>query len=216
MKTDEQLKQDVTAELAWDPATHATQIGVAVKDGVVTLSGHIETFAQKHAAVRAAQRVAGIRALAVELDVRLLHEHLRNDTEIATNAELALSWNTAVSPNAVQLTVERGWVTLHGEVDWDFQRRSVEKAVRPLAGVVGISNLITLRAQPRVEDLQRKIEEALIRQTLREINRIHVSVDGHTVRLSGKVDSWHEREAAQGVAWSAPGVRAVINDLIVG
>ena len=216
MKTDEQLKKEVAAELAWDPAAHATQIGVAVKDGVVTLSGHIGTFGQKHAAVRAAQRVAGVKALAVELDVKLLHEHLRNDTELAANAELALSWNTAVSPSAVQLTVERGWVTLHGQVDWDFQRRSVEKAIRPLAGVVGISNLITLRAQPQVDDLKRQIEEALIRQTLRESQRIQVNVDGHTVRLAGRVDSWHEREAAQGVAWSAPGVRAVINDLVVG
>jgi osmotically-inducible protein OsmY len=216
MKTDEQLKQEVSAELAWDPATHATQIGVAVKDGVVTLTGHIDTFGQKHAAVRAAQRVAGVRALAVELDVRLLKEHLRSDTELAANAEQALSWNAAVAPSAVRLTVERGWVTLHGEVDWDYQRRSVEKAIRALAGVIGISNLIVLRAQPQVDDLKRKIEEALIRQTLRESQRIRVSVEGHTVRLAGRVDSWHEREAAQGVAWSAPGVRAVINDLTVG
>jgi len=216
MKTDEQLKQEVSAELAWDPATHATQIGVAVKDAVVTLTGHIDTFGQKHAAVRAAQRVAGVRALAVELDVRLLKEHMRSDTELAANAERALGWNTAVSPSAVQLTVERGWVTLRGEVDWDYQRRSVEKAIRPLAGVIGITNLMGLRAQPQVDDLKRKIEEALIRQTLRESQRIRVSVEGHTVRLGGRVDSWHEREAAQGVAWSAPGVRAVINDLTVG
>jgi osmotically-inducible protein OsmY len=216
MKTDADLKRDVMAELAWDPAVKSTAIGVAVKDGVVTLTGHLETFAEKHAAARAVQRVAGVKAMALEIDVKLSFDHKRSDTEIAASAEEALKWNTLVSLDAIRLTVDHGWVTLQGEVEWDYQRRSVEKAIRPLMGVVGISNEITLRTRPQAAELSRKIEEALTRQVIREANQIQVTVDGTTVKLTGKVHSWHEREAAQGVAWSAPGVRAVINELRMG
>ena len=216
MKTDVELKQDVTAELAWDPAVNATAIGVAVKDGVVTLSGHLATFADKHAAERALRRVAGVKAMALELDVKLSFDHQRSDTDIATGAEQVLKWNTLVPLKAIQLTVDHGWVTLQGDVEWDYQRRSVEKAIRPMMGVVGISNEITLRAGPKVTDLSRKIEQALTRQATREAKHIQVDVEGTTVKLSGTVHSWQERSAAQGVAWSAPGVHSVINDLRVG
>lgn len=216
MRTDADLKRDVTAELAWDPAVDSTAIGVAVKDGIVTLTGHIETFAQKHAAARAVRRVADVKAIALELDVRLAPGHQRSDTDIATSADHALKWNTLVPVDKIRLVVDHGWVTLRGEVDWDFQRRTVEKAIRPLMGVVGISNEITLRVRPQAANLSRKIEEALTRQAIREAKHIQVSVDGSTVKLAGKVHSWQERDAAQGVAWTAPGVRAVINELIVG
>ena len=215
MKTDADLKRDVTAELAWDPAVKSTAIGVAVQDGVVTLSGHLETFADKHAAARALRRVAGVKAIALELDVRLSPDHKRSDTDIAAGAEEALKWNTLVPLQAIRLTVDHGWVTLQGEVEWDYQRRSVEKAIRPLMGVVGIGNEITLRARPEAIDLSRKIQEALTRQALREAKQIQVDVDGTTVKLSGKVHSWQEREAVQGVAWATPGVHAVINELHV-
>ena len=215
MKPDVELKQDVTAELAWDPAVNATAIGVAVKDGVVTLSGHLATFADKHAAERALRRVAGVKAIALEIDVKLPSDHQRSDTDIATGAEHVLKWNTLVPLKAIQLTVDHGWVTLQGDVEWDYQRRSVEKAIRPMMGVVGISNEITLRAGPRVTDLSRKIEQALTRQATREAKHIQVDVEGTTVKLSGTVHSWQERSAAQGVAWSAPGVHSVINDLRV-
>ena len=215
MKTDADLKRDVTAELAWDPAVKSTAIGVAVKDGVVTLSGHLETFADKHAAARALRRVAGVKAIALELDVKLSPDHKRSDTDIAAGAEEALKWNTLVPLQAIRLTVDHGWVTLQGEVEWDYQRRSVEKAIRPLMGVVGIGNEITLRARPEAIDLSRKIQDALTRQALREAKQIQVDVDGTTVKLSGKVHSWQEREAVQGVAWAAPGVHAVINELHV-
>ena len=215
MKTDVELKQDVTAELAWDPAVNATAIGVAVKDGVVTLSGHLATFADKHAAERALRRVAGVKAIALEIDVKLPSDHQRSDTDIATGAEHVLKWNTLVPLKAIQLTVDHGWVTLQGDVEWDYQRRSVEKAIRPMMGVVGISNEITLRAGPKVTDLSRKIEQALTRQATREAKHIQVDVEGTTVKLSGTVHSWQERSAAQGVAWSAPGVHSVINDLRV-
>lgn len=216
MKTDAELKRDVTAELAWDPAVRETGIGVAVKDGVVTMTGHLETFAEKYAALRAAQRVGGIKAIALELDVKLAPDHKRSDTEIAASAEQALKWNTVVPPDAIRLTVDHGWVTLRGELEWDYQRRSAEKAIRPLIGVVGISNEITLRIKPQAADLSRKIEEALTRQAIREAKQIQIAVDGNTVKLTGTVNSWHEREAAQGVAWSAPGVHAVVNELRVG
>ena len=215
MKTDADLKRDVTAELAWDPAVKATAIGVAVKDGVVTLTGHLETFAEKHAAERALRRVAGVKAIALELDVKLSFDHKRSDTDIAVSAEQALKWSTLVPVEAIRLTVDHGSVTLQGEVEWDYQRRSAEKAIRPLMGVVGISNELTLRVRPRATDLSRKIRDALTRQALREAKQIQVDVDGTTVKLSGKVNSWQEREAVQGVAWAAPGVHAVINELHV-
>jgi osmotically-inducible protein OsmY len=189
---------------------------VAVKDGVVTLTGHIETFAEKYAASRAVQRVNGVRAVALELDVKLAPDHKRSDTDIAASAEQALKWNTAVPLEAIRLTVDHGWVTLRGELEWDYQRRSAEKAIRPLIGVVGISNELTLRTRPQLADLSRKIEEALTRQAIREAKHIQVAIDGNTVKLTGTVNSWHEREAAQGVAWSAPGVRFVVNELRVG
>jgi osmotically-inducible protein OsmY len=182
---------------------------------VVTLTGHLETVAEKYAVSRAVQRVAGVKAIALELDVKLSPDHQRSDTDIAASAEQALRWNTSVSPEAVRLTVDHGWITLQGQLEWDYQRRSVERAIRPLMGVVGISNQITLRAKPQAADLARKIEAALTRQALREAQQIQIAVDGNTVKLTGKVQSWHEREAAQGVAWSAPGVRSVINELRV-
>lgn len=214
-KSDSTLKDDVSAELAWDPAVKATAIGVAVKEGVVTLSGHLDTYAEKDAATRAVRRVAGVKAIALEIDVKLSDQHKRSDTDIAASAELALKWNTLVPAESIRLTVDHGWVTLQGGVEWEFQRRGAEQAIRPLIGVVGISNEIKLRTMPQVADLARKIEAALTRQAMREAKQIQVAVDGTTVKLTGKVHSWQEREAAQGVAWSAPGVRAVINELYV-
>lgn len=216
MKTDADLKRDVTDELAWDPAVDSTAVGVAVKDGVVTLTGHIDTFAQKHAVARAVRRVTGVKAIAIELDVKLAPGHQRSDTEIAQSAEHALKWNTLVPVDKVRLVVDHGWVTLRGEVDWEFQRRTIEKAIRPLMGVVGLSNEITLRVRPVAANVSQRIEQALTRQAIREAKHIHVGVDGTTVKLTGTVHSWQERDAAQGVAWTAPGVRAVINELNVG
>lgn len=216
MKTDVELKRDVEAELAWDPAVRSTTIGVAVKDGVVTLTGHIETYAEKYAAEKALRRVTGVKAIALELDVRLSPEHRRSDTDIATAAEQALHWNTSVPADKIRITSEKGWITLQGEVEWDFQRRSVERAIRSLMGVVGISNDITIKPRVTPNDLQQRIGEALKRQVEREVSHMDIRVDGSTVTLRGTVNSWHERDAAAGTAWSAPGVRAVVNDLTIG
>jgi osmotically-inducible protein OsmY len=216
VKTDADLKRDVAAELAWDPAVKSTAIGVAVKDGVVTLTGHIDTFAEKHAASRAVRRVAGVKAIALELDVKIAPGHQRNDTEIAESAELALKWSTVVPLDSIRVTVDHGWITLQGDVEWDYQRRSVEQAIRPLMGVVGISNEVVVRGKPKLADLKRKIEDALTRQAIREAQHVEVAVDGSTVKLTGKVHSWQERDAVQVVAWSAPGVNLVVNELQIG
>lgn len=215
MKTDADLKRDVEAELAWDPAVKSTAIGVAVKDGVVTLSGHLETYSEKWAVEKALRRVEGVKAIALELDVRLSPDHQRADTDIAMAAENALKWHTLVPTDAIRLTVDKGWITLQGEVEWDFQRRSVEKAVRDLRGVVGISSEITIRQRATPNDLKRRIQDALTRQAVREANHMEVNVKDGTVTLRGNVRSWRERDAAQGAAWSAPGVRVVINELTV-
>lgn len=203
------------AELEWDPSVNSAAIGVGVKDGVVTLTGHLETFYEKYAATRAVQRVVGVKAVAVEVDVKLATDHKRSDTEIAQSAQQTLKWNTQVPHEAITLTVDHGWVTLQGEVDWDCQRRGIERVIRPLRGLVGISNQIALRLKPQVTDLSRKLEEALTRQAIREARKIQIHVDGSTLRLTGNVHSWQERDAAQGVAWSAPGVHSVINELRV-
>lgn len=213
MKTDAELKRDVEAELAWDPAIKSTAIGVAVKDGVVTLSGHLQTYPEKWAIEKALRRVSGVKAAALELDVRLSPDHQRSDTDIANAAENALKWHTQVPASAVRVIVDKGWITLQGELDWDYQRKSVEHALRNLVGVIGISDEITLKVRPTPAGLSQRIQEALTRQAVREARHIEVDVRDGTVTLRGQVHSRHEREAARGAAWSAPGVRAVVNEL---
>jgi osmotically-inducible protein OsmY len=216
MKTDAQLRKDVEAELEWDHSVNATHVGVAVKDGVVTLSGHLETYAEKAAVERAAQRVGGIRGLAVELDVKLAPGHVRSDSEIALAAQSALSWHALLPAERIRIKVEGGWVTLGGEVDWDHQRRNAEKTVRTLTGVVGVTNGITLKPHAMPANIGSRIREALSRQAAREAQGIEISVDGDTVTLKGTVHSWAERRAAIGAAFSAPGVTRVVNDLRIG
>lgn len=216
MKTDAQLKIDVTSELEWDPSINATNVGVAVKDGVVTLTGHLDTYAEKHAIERAVQRVDGVWATAVELDVNLSPSHQRSDSEIALAAESAFKWHALIPAERIRVKVEKGWVTLTGEVEWEYQRRNAETAVRPLTGVVGVSNGITLKTQVAPANISNRIREALTRQAQREAKNIEVTVSGSTVTLKGKVHSWAERSAIQGAAWSAPGIAVVVNNLKIG
>jgi len=214
-KTDSALKADVTNELIWDPSIKETAVGVAVKDGVVTLTGHLDTYAEKDAAIRAVRRIDGVKAIAVEIDVRLSPSHQRSDTDIARSVELALKWNASIPPDSVRVVVDHGWVTLQGEVDWNFQRGAAESVTRILKGVVGISNELKLKPKALAADVSQKIEEALKRQALRDAQHIQVVVAGDVVKLTGTVHSWQERRAAEGVAWSARGVRSVVNDLQV-
>lgn len=215
MKTDAELKSDVSDELAWDPAIDATHVGVAVDRGVVTLTGHVETFAEKHAIERAVQRVKGVRLVAMELDVKLAPGHRRSDTEIAQAVESALKWNAVVGPTPLLVKVEKGWVTLGGQVSWNYQRGAAEKAVRSLLGVTGVSNLIEIKPDTTVTQVASQIGKALARQAEREARHVKVDVNGSEVTLQGQVHSWAAAAAAAGAAWSAPGVTRVVNELIV-
>ncbi|HZF84835.1 MAG TPA: BON domain-containing protein [Burkholderiaceae bacterium] len=215
MKSDTQIRDDVLAELRWDPAVNPTDVGVIVKDGNVTLTGHLSSFAQKYAAERAVQRVIGVRGVAVELDVRLPSSHQRTDAEIAAAVERAIEWHTLIPTDKVHPKVEKGWVTLSGEAEWDYQRRAAEGAVRNLLGVTGVTNLITVKPRVKADIVEGRIREALERQADREAKKIEVGVAGTAVTLRGKVHSLAERHAAQGAAWSAPGVTRVINDILV-
>jgi osmotically-inducible protein OsmY len=215
MKSDAELKRDVEEELAWEPAVPDARVGVAVNEGVVTLTGHLDTYAQKDAAQQAVQRVTGVMAVAVEIEVIPQGIHQRSDTEIATAIEHVLAWNSSVPQDRVVVTVEKGWVTLTGELDHNFQRLAVEKVIRPLKGVVGVTDKIRLKGTAVPANLSARIQTALMRQAMREGKRIDISVDGGTVTLRGKVRSWVERNAAEGTTWAAPGVSHVNNQLTI-
>ncbi len=215
MKSDTQLQKDVLAELAWDPSINAAHIGVAVNDGVVLLSGQLDTFNEKHAVEMAAQRVAGVRALALELDVKLAPHHQRSDAEIASAIETALQWHALVPQDRIQVKVEKGWVTLRGEVDWDYQRHNAEVAARPVTGVRGLSNHIALRERKATEYLAQRIHDALARHAQAQADQIQIAVDAHTAVLRGTVASMAESSAAQAAAWTAPGISRVLNELRV-
>lgn len=215
MKTDAQLRADVFHELDWDPAVKSHHVGVSVGEGIVTLSGHLDTYAEKFAVERAVERVEGVKALAVELDVKLAPSHQRSDTEIAAAAESAFVWHALIQAERLRVKVEKGWVTLAGELDWNHQRHVAEKAVRSLTGVVGVTNHIMLRPVVTPGDVTARIRNALSRQAERRVRHIDVSVAGSTVTLRGKVGSWAERAAAQGAAWSAPGISLVVNQIAV-
>ncbi|VTU18052.1 periplasmic protein [Variovorax sp. SRS16] len=215
MKTDAQLRDDVQAELTWDPAIKATNVGVIAKDGVVTLTGHLGSHAEKYAVERAAQRVKGVKALAVELSVKLAPAYERTDADIALAAERALEWNVLVPDGKIKPMAEGGWITLNGEVEWEYQRRAAETAVRNLLGVTGVSNLVKVTPQVKPSEVEKNIRDALERQADREAKAVSISVNGSKVTLRGKVHSWAEFNAVQSAAWSAPGVATVVNDVLV-
>ncbi|ABM37608.1 BON domain-containing protein [Polaromonas naphthalenivorans] len=216
MKTDSQLKANVIDELAWDPAINATGIGVMVTDGVVTLTGHLNSFAEKEAVERAIQRVDGVRGIALELDVKLSAEHKRSDSEIAQAAATSLRLNSLVPYDKIKVLVENGWVTLSGEVDWSYQLVRAEQCIRPLAGVHGIYNRIAIKPRASGRNIGEQITAALTRQAMREARHISVEVEGGVVTLKGTVHSLAEREAAVGAAFSAQGVSRVVDKLKVG
>jgi len=209
MYNDTTLQKNVIEELAWEPALTTTEIGVAAKDGVITLSGKVHTYSQKYAAEKAVHRVAGVKAVADDLEVHLFPEHTRSDTELAHAVLNAFTWNVAVPEDKIQVDVEDGWVTLRGQVQWDFQRRAAEGSIRSLAGVRGVSNLIAVTPHVSVADVKGKIESALKRHAEVDSQRIQVSASDGKVTLRGKVRSWTERDDAERAAWAAPGVRQV-------
>ena len=213
MKTDSQIQEDVLAELKWEPAVHAAGVGVEVKDGIVTLAGHVESYAEKIDAEHAAQRVSGVKALAVEIDVRLPGSSRRTDGEIADAAQSALQWTTVLPKNKVKVTVEKGWVTLGGEVDWQYQRQSAVQAVHRLTGVVAVSDHTVVKPKVSVSAVKSDIEAALERRAHTDARAISVSVDGSDVTLAGEVHSWSERDLAINSAWGTPGVYNVIDNI---
>ena len=215
MKTDAQLRKDVEAELEWDSSIDAAHVGVAAQDGVVTLTGHLATFAEKVAVERAAKRVAGVRGLAVELDVKLEPHHRVSDAEIAAAVQTAFKWHALIPEDRIHFTVEKGRVTLTGLVDWEHQRHNAEVAVRPLTGVVGVVNKIRLREREAPDHVAHRIHEALARYADDEATHIEVLVEGGSATLRGTVNSWAEHAIVQHAAWSAPGVLRVFNELKV-
>jgi osmotically-inducible protein OsmY len=211
--TDKEIQQEVLRELEWEPQVNSTEIGVAVKDGIITLSGFVDSYVKKYNAERAAKRVYGVKAVANDLEVKLPSGAERTDPEIAQAAVKALESRFMVPHDQIKVTVRNGWITLEGTVKWQFQKQAAESAVRQLTGVKGITNMIEVRPPVSAADVKAKIEEALRRSAELDARRITVETEGSKITLRGTVRAWAEREAAERAAWSAPGVTSV-EDLI--
>jgi osmotically-inducible protein OsmY len=214
-KSDLELQQDVLAELKWEPSVNANRIGVTVHEGIVTLTGTVPSFAEKLAAEKAAERVAGVQAIANDLKVEILAENEQSDEAIAAAAVNALKWNLFVRSKKIQVTVRDGRVTLEGEVTWNFQKEAAEESVRNLAGVQGVINVIKLKPRVSPDDVKARIEEALKRSAELDAQGVTVEVQGDGVVLRGTVRSFAERSAAEMSAWAAPGVSRVENHIHV-
>jgi len=214
-RTDEQIQRDVLSELQWDASVQSNEIGVAVKDGIVTLTGWVDSLVKKWAAEQAAVRVRGVRGVANDSEVRLPISAERTDADIAEAVLRALKWDAFIPEDKVKVTVSNGWVTLEGEVEWDYQRQDAEWAVRRVTGVRGVTNLISVKPRISPPDLKEKIEEALVRSAETDAQRITVELQGSKVILSGTVRSLAERKEAERVARSAPGVSSVENRIVV-
>lgn len=213
MKSDNELRRDVERQLEWEPAVDERRIGVSVLDGVVTLTGDVRTYAQRWKAERTVERVEGVRGVVNELNVHLATEV--SDTDVATAAVHALKGDITVPSDRIKVRVNKGWVTLTGDVNWDFERRAAERAVRRLAGVRGVSNLINIKSPVEPENVKSMIEETFKREATLAARSIIVEVSGTEVTLRGTVRSWLERHEAEKAAWAAPGVTAVHNHITV-
>ncbi len=215
MKTDSQIQADVMAQLKWEPLLTANQIGVAVKHSVVTLAGTVDTFSKKIAAETAAKKIAGVKGVALDIDVIPSNSTKRNDSQIAEAVVNALRWDTKVPDDKISVSVEDGWVRLDGVVDWEYQITAAYDAVKNLLGVKGVTNLIKVVSKIQPTEIKQKIEAAFERVASLEAARIKVDTIGNKVLLNGTVRSWVEKEDAQTAAFAAPGVTEVQNDLLV-
>jgi osmotically-inducible protein OsmY len=214
-KKDSGIKDDVLSELKYEPSIKTTDIGVLVKDGAVTLTGFVATYGEKWHAVRAAKRVSGVRAVADDIKVKLADSHERTDGEIAASAADHISWLISVPKNKVDITVREGWISLKGQLEWWHQKYAVENAVHFLAGVKGVTNLITVNSTTSASEIKTLIEKAFARNALLESNKIKIETSGNSVTLKGKVKTYAEKDEAEQVAWAAPGVSSVENKIKV-
>lgn len=217
-RTDEEVQQDVLAELAWEPRLQPQEIGVLVRDGVVTLTGWVDNYAKKWAAERAAHRLADVRSVANDIEVRLPTSATRLDPDIATAASRALEWDAFVPITQLDVTVANGWVVVRGEVEWEYQKRAAERALRRLSGVRGVTNGITVRPplnRPTPGELRQRIAAALVRSVEVDAERVEIEIRGDTVVLTGAVRSWLQRQEVERIVWSAPGVAVVDNHVLV-
>jgi len=215
MKSNSQLQQDVMAALRWEPTLSATDIGVSAKDGVITLNGTVDCYAKKSEAEDAAKKVAGVKAVVEKIDVKYPSNWAKKDDgEIANEIISAFKWNWEV-PEQVKASVENGWVTLEGEVEWNFQRVAAKKAVKNLMGVIGVSNDIKMSSRVSNAIEKMDIENAIFRNSSISGKDIEVKVSGHKATLTGTVDSWFQKDEAGHLAWNAPGVWSVENELVV-
>jgi osmotically-inducible protein OsmY len=212
---DSDLRSKVIAELDWEPSVDASQIGVAVKDGIVTLTGTVLSYPERKNAEKAASRIAGVKAVAGDLEIKLFGTAARSDFDIAQSALSSLRFNASVPSDRIQVLVEMGWVTLDGEVEWQYQKTAAENALRYLLGVKGITDRIAIKPKLNPADVKSKIESAFARRAQLDANQIKVEAVDSKVILRGTVRSWDEKEQAETAAWSAPGVSKVQNDVVI-
>jgi osmotically-inducible protein OsmY len=215
MRSDSEIEKNVKAELEWDPDLDATDIAVSVKNGVVTLTGFVKSYTDRYEAETAAKRVAGVVAVANDIEVRMPSVDERPDPDIAREAAAAIKSQLPISSEHIKIIVKNGWVTLEGEVEWQYQRQTAENVVRRIKGVKGVSNTILLKPRAEPTEVKRKIQEALRRSAEVDANRIEVEARGSEVILKGTVRSWIEREEAERAAWAAPGVTKVEDRIVV-
>jgi osmotically-inducible protein OsmY len=212
-RTDDQIQTDVLAELKWDARVRANEIGVSVKDGIVTLTGRVDSYLERWAAEDAAHRVRGVKAVANDIEVRLPSGSERTDSDLAQEIINSLRWDTTIPTDRLEITVSKGWVTLKGEIDYGFQRQDAERVVSRLAGVKGVTNLIQVKPPVQPTNIKQGIDQALLRSAELDAKSITVEVEGSKVTLKGTVHSYAEYKEAERAAWSAPGVTAVDNRL---
>ena len=216
MKTNEDLQKDVQDAIKWEPLLRAAEIGVTAKDGVVTLSGTVDSYAKKSEAEAAAKKVTGVKVVVEEIEVKTYSNlYNRDDNDLANEVLNAYKWNWEIPNDKVKVKVENGWITLEGGVEWNYQKEAAERLVKKLAGVKGVSNLITINTEVHDEIEKMGIESALARNWSIKEQDIHVKVEGTKVTLTGEVDSWYQKEEAGRIAWNAPGVVRVDNELLV-